>query len=63
MIPRKDICYIGKYLACIFNPLKPSGHYMYHQFNIHQFYFLPTECIYVFSVDLRKDSEYVTVQH
>jgi hypothetical protein len=26
---------------------------MYHQFNIQQFYFLPTQCIYVFCVDLR----------
>jgi hypothetical protein len=26
----------------IFNPLQPSGHYMYHQFNIHQFYVLHT---------------------
>jgi len=26
---------------------------MYHQFNIHQFYVLPTHSIYVFSVDLR----------
>jgi hypothetical protein len=25
-----------------FNKLKPSGHYMYHQFNIHQRYALPT---------------------
>jgi len=25
---------------------------MYHQFNIHQFYVLPTQCIYVFCVDL-----------
>ena len=30
-----------------------SGHYMYHQFNIQRFYVLPTECIYVFCVDLR----------
>jgi len=29
------------------NPLQPSGHYMYHQFNIQQFYVLPTQCIYV----------------
>ena len=28
--------------------LRPSGHYMYHQFNIQQFYVLPTHCIYVF---------------
>jgi hypothetical protein len=31
---------------------KASGHYMYHQFNIHQSYVLPTQCIYVFCVDL-----------
>ena len=30
------------------NSLQPSGHYMYHQFNIQQFYVLPTQCIYVF---------------
>jgi hypothetical protein len=35
------------------SPSKPSGHYMYHQFNIQQFYVLPTQCIYVFCVDLR----------
>jgi len=33
-------------LTCI-NPLKPSGHYMYHRFNIQQFHVLPTQCIYV----------------
>ena len=31
-----------------FNPLQPSGHFMYRQFNIQQFYVLPTQCIYVF---------------
>ena len=36
------------------NPLQPSGHYMYRQFNIQQFYVLPTQYIYVFCVDLRK---------
>jgi len=25
------------------NPLKPRGRYMYHQFNIQQFYVLPTQ--------------------
>jgi hypothetical protein len=30
------------------NPSKPSGHYMYHQFNIQQFYVLPhTVCLCV----------------
>jgi len=28
---------------------------MYHQFNIQQFYVLPTQCIYVFCVDLRTE--------
>jgi len=28
-------------VLCI-NPSKPNGHYMYHQFNIQQFYVLPT---------------------
>jgi hypothetical protein len=27
---------------------------IYHQFNIQQFYALPTECIYVFCMDLKK---------
>jgi hypothetical protein len=32
----------------LFNPLELSGHYMYHQFNIQQFYVLPTQCIICF---------------
>ena len=28
-----------------FNPLKRSGYYMYHQFNIQQSYVLPTQCV------------------
>ena len=31
---------------------------MYHQFNIQQFYVLPTHCIYVFCVNLRTNSHY-----
>jgi hypothetical protein len=29
-------------------PPKPSGYFMYHQFNIHKLYVLPTQCIYVY---------------
>jgi len=47
----------------VFNPLKPSGHYMYHHFNIQQFYVLPTQCIYVFYVDLRTNSDYFPIWH
>jgi hypothetical protein len=45
------------------DPLKPSGYYMYHQFNIQQFYVLPTQYIYVFCVDLRIKSDYFPMQH
>jgi hypothetical protein len=42
--------------------LKPSGHYMYRtvvtvctaRFNIHKFYVLPTQCFYVFCVDIKQ---------
>ena len=40
-----------------------SGHYMYRQFNIQQFYFLPTQCIYVFSVVLTTNRDYFPIQH
>jgi len=40
-----------------------SGHYMYRQFIIQQFYVLPTRCIYVFCVDLRTNSHYFPIQH
>jgi hypothetical protein len=31
--------------------------------NIHKFYVLPTQCIYVFCVDLRTNSDYFPIQH
>ena len=45
-----------------FDPLKPSGLYVYHQFNIQQFYVLLTQCICVFCVDLRTQSDYFPTQ-
>ena len=45
------------------SPLEPNGHYMYHQFNIQQLCVLPTQCIYVFFVDLRTNSDYFPIQH
>ena len=36
---------------------------MYRQFNIQQFHVLPTQCIYVFCVDLRTNSDNFTIQH
>jgi hypothetical protein len=46
-----------------FNTLKPSGYCTYRQFNIQQFYDLPTQCVYVFCVDLRTNSGYFPIQH
>jgi len=37
--------------------------YMYRQFNIHKYYVLPTQCIYVFYVDLRTNIYYFPIQH
>ena len=33
------------------------------RFDIQQFYVLPTQCIYVFCVDLRTNSNYFPIQH
>jgi hypothetical protein len=46
-----------------FNTSKPSGHYLYHQFNIQQFYVLPTQFIYLFCVDIETNSDYFPIQH
>jgi len=41
-----------------------SGHFMYTtSFNIKKFHVLPTQCIYVFCVDLRRNSDYFPIQH
>ena len=58
-----DPALIYTYNSYLLYRLNPSGHYMYHQFNIHKFYVLPAQCIYVFCVDLRTISDYFPVQH
>ena len=45
------------------NLLKPKTYSMYHQFNIQQFSVLPTQCICVFCMDLRTNSDYFPIQH
>ena len=42
---------------------EPNGHFMYRQFNIQKFCVLPTQCICVFCVDLRTNSDYFPMQH
>jgi len=48
---------------CCVNLLTAKTYFMYRQFNIQQFYVLPTQCIYVFCVDLRTNSDYFPIQH
>ena len=43
--------------------LQPSGHFIYRQFNPKKFFVQPTQCIYVFCVDLRTNSDYFPIQH
>jgi hypothetical protein len=53
------------------NRLKPCRSYMYRtvvticttRFNFYKFYVLPTQCICVFCVDLRTNSDYFPIQH
>jgi hypothetical protein len=45
------------------NPLKFSGHYMYHQVYHSQFYVLSTQFICVFCVNLRTNSDYFPIKH
>jgi hypothetical protein len=52
-----------RFLFSHFNLLQPSAHYMYRQFNIQQFYALPTQCNCVFCVHLRTNSDYFTTLH
>jgi len=35
------------YNSFLYNHLKSSGYYMYHQFNVHKFYVLPTLCVFM----------------
>jgi len=52
----------GCFLQGGFNPLNPSGYYMYHQFNIQQVYILPTQCIYVLCMGIRTNSDYFPIE-
>jgi hypothetical protein len=36
---------------------------MYRQFNIQQFYVLPSQCTYVFCVDLITNSDYLSIKY
>ena len=54
---------MGHVLLPVIDPLQLCGHYMYHQFDIQQFYVLPTQCVYVLSIYLRTNSDLCHLQH
>ena len=60
---RSDSIYCNVQLATHLNHLNTSGNCMNHQFNTQQSYILPTQCIYVFCVGLRTNSDYLPIQH
>jgi len=44
------------------NTVRLNGRFMYTRFNIQQFYVLLTQCVYVFCVDLRNNSDCFPIQ-
>jgi len=51
-VPRNFVCKKkGKIIT--FNPLNPNGYNTYHQLKNKKSYTMPTQCIYVFCVDIR----------
>jgi hypothetical protein len=47
----------------VFNVYSPVVTVRTARFNNKQFYVLPTQCVYVFCVDLRTNSDYFPIQH
>ena len=45
------------------NLLKPKTYFMYEQFLHSEILCLPTQCIYVFCMDLRTNNNYFPLQH
>jgi hypothetical protein len=57
-------CTLAKQLRNNVYPFKAQWSlYIYRQLNLHKFYVLPTQCIYVFCVDLRTNSDNFPTQH
>ena len=48
--------------GCVYCAVRTGSLYT-ARFNIQQFYVLPTQCIYVFCVDLRINNDYFPIQH
>ena len=59
---RDGLCLLEVRTGCSY-VVQTSGYYIYHRFNIHKFHVLSTQCIYVFCVDLRTNSDYFPIQH
>jgi len=49
------------FVSGVIDCLRPTDCFLYRQFNIQQFHVLPTQCIYVFCVDLKTNSDYFPI--
>jgi len=54
---------INKFVLCLLTFKAPVVTVCTDWLNIKKFYVLPTQCIYVFCVDLRTNSDYFPIQH
>ena len=62
LVKYHHICFKRVYTGRI-NLLKPTGYVTHQQFNIQQLYVLPTQCIYVFCIYLRTNSDLCHLQY
>jgi hypothetical protein len=70
---RGSLMCISKYSALVIRDLvtvlsdlnlySPAVTVLAARLNTQQFYVLPTQCVYVFCVDLRTNSDYFPIQH
>ena len=58
---RDNVLFFTQY--SFFSRLKPIGNIRSAKINIHKFYVLSTQCIYVFGMDLRTNSICFPTQH
>jgi hypothetical protein len=45
----------------VLHPLKHSGNYTYHHINIHQFYVLPTHCVFMCFVWISEQTALISI--
>jgi hypothetical protein len=54
---------VPQHISCLLTLYNPVVTMRTAKFNFQEFHVLPTQCIYVFCVDLRTNSDYFPIQH